>query len=96
MQCVDLSIKINWLRGQDLNLRPSGYEPEIKKCNTLNYMIFSRVALILCHFFVEIWDQMDCYASTAGVMPVRFFDNFVPVHDSLRLPTRVNFKLGDL
>ena len=36
--CILLLVIINWLRGTDLNRRPSGYEPdELPDCSTPRY-----------------------------------------------------------
>ena len=48
-----------WLRGPDLNQRPSGYEPdELPDCSTLRYILNYR------HFFLQIYHILKILLKT--------------------------------
>lgn len=54
----------NWLRGLDLNQRPSGYEPDkLPDCSTPRHNIIIYFVIINCNLFIIILNKLKAKQS---------------------------------
>jgi hypothetical protein len=54
--CEGTEIEHKKLREQDLNLRPSGYEPdELPDCSIPRYQLYYMLMLWICQIVLEEW-----------------------------------------